>query len=323
MLEAYMDSREHKNDPSESQIASRGEINSLFRSKMSEIAYAWNVVIALGDVEAKFLQQGNVTVSQVEEIENNLSRILQDSSCVNEALAFVRTYLASGDLENFLTDTKKLADIVDKVAVAINFAIPTERAKALFLSGMSEINFPASRISIERNIRSAGEYGPSAQMIEVDVTIKSLVTGIWKQEVSRLSRDFRVIKSNSAVIFELACADCSERLKKLCGLLRDVLSLRSTYEISLKNFFGGQGSIPAKKEKIIGRIERKLADLIDQKNTFDAVEIYTALRPVLLEAVEGIKKHGRLRRIIASTIAKQDALLMPVVEKSVGRQLGL
>jgi hypothetical protein len=143
-----MDSREHKDDQSKSNIATLGEINDLFRSKMSEIAYAWKVVTALGDVETEFLRQGNVTMGQVEEITDYLSRILQDSSRVNEALAFVHAYLVSVDLEIFIRDTKNLAAIVSREAVAINFAIPAEKAHALFLSGMSEIDFPTGRISI-------------------------------------------------------------------------------------------------------------------------------------------------------------------------------
>jgi hypothetical protein len=303
-------------------IASQAAISELFRSRMSKIAYAWNVVRALGDVEARFLKQGNVTVNQVGEIADNLSRILNDSSRVNEAWVLINVYLTSGDLEGFLRDSKKLSDIVSKNAEKIDFTLPAEKAAELFTAGVKDIDLPPRRISIEKNLRSDGEHGPAAQVIESDVSLKSLLLGIWKQETSKLSHDFRVIETNSPAILALACEDYHQRLKKMCAFLKDIFSLRDGYKASLKGFFGGQSEMSDKKKIILNRIERKLAELVDQKNTLDAAEIYTELRPVLEEALAGIKKPGRLKKLISTVIEKNDSVLLPAPRKASSPKLG-
>jgi hypothetical protein len=73
-------------------IASAGEMNNLFRSKMSDIPYAWQVVRVLGEVEKEFLVDGTITVDEVKRIAHNISQILQDSSRTSDAVHLIQRY---------------------------------------------------------------------------------------------------------------------------------------------------------------------------------------------------------------------------------------
>jgi hypothetical protein len=318
-----MDSRENKKDDSKQKIAVDSDINKLFRSRMSDIAYAWQVVKLLGNAEGKILQQGDVTLEQVENIADYLSKILNDSSRVNECIVLIKAYLTSGNMEKFLLDAKTLAVIVQVEAKAINFEEPKAKALSLFQEGFAQIQLPTDKIMIERERENITNHGVELVKIESSVSIKSLVLGIWKQETSRISHDFRIIGSQApGAVMDLACIDCKERLKQLCRFLNEVLALRSVYETNKINMFG-YGTVSSKKKNILGQIEKKLAETVDQQGILSARAIYNAIRPTLVSGSNEISKDGRLKKMIESVIEKYDAELNPVAKKNKNSGMGL
>ncbi len=78
-----------------------------------------------------------------------------------------------------------------------------------------------------------------------------------------------------------------------------------------------------KKQKILNGIERKVAELIDQKSTLDVVELYQALRPDLKAAVDAIEKPGRLKKMLHHLIEKHDVISMPAATRENTQKLEL
>jgi hypothetical protein len=295
-------------------IASAGEMNNLFRSKMSDIPYAWQVVRVLGEVEKEFLVDGTITVDEVKRIAHNISQILQDSSRTSDAVHLIQRYLSIRDIEQFLQETKTLADVVSNEAAKIDFATPKKKTEALFKEGMKEIKLPTDRITIERERETETAEGMVIRRIKSEVSINTIVMGAWKQETSRISHDFRIIGSQAPVeMIDLACMDCQQRLRSLCDLANDVLTLRPNYK-NLKKGLWSAAAISEDKQKVLENIEKKLAEIMDGIDTLDAAGVYKSLRATLVEQGEKIMREA--------VVTKYDALMKPVLRSDSQRRLG-
>jgi hypothetical protein len=296
------------------QIASTADISNAFRSELSKISYAWKVVKELGNVADKFVESKKVTIQQVNELASSISQALQDSRQVNVVLGFVKQYLESGNLDQLLENTKKLAKTVSEQASKIDLKHPVQRLNEIYQQGVEKIlkEVPASTIQIEKERKSKGldkneesKTSDNAKLVSVTSTIniKNLLVGLSRQETNRISHNFDTVSgspSQAMIKIEMQIDTYQKNLDLLCHFLNDMLSLRSNYS----KHKGGK--ISQDKLGILDNIEKKLAKTIDENMSLDMSQIYKAMHPVLIEAAQSIKKSGDLKDMIKQIITKYE-----------------
>ena len=314
--------REDEDKSDDNEIASVSEMNNLFRSQISDIPYAWQVVRILREVEKKFLANGKVTVSQVKQIASNITKILQDSSRSIDAEHLIQLYLWHDSVERFLQETKELADVVTAEAAKIDFDMPREKTKALFAEGMQEIQIPNSRIAVERDREIQVGQDSVIKSIQSEINVNMMIIGAWKKETSKAGHDFRIIGSRTPVeMVDLACRDCKARLKDLCALVIDVLTLRQKYQAKRQSLWSSE--IAPNKLKTLESIEAKLAEIMDGIQTLDAAGVYRLLRTTLVNESEKITKSGKLKSLIDAVVVKYDPLIEAELRNDPKRRMGM